>query len=119
MIKKFAVVMFFIIILSTFVVADTCGSDSKYPNGSDCSYRGPRDFIASIDGSTQTYWLDMPDNFDSGETYPLIVYTHGRKGSYLEYANSPIFLGAFRSDIIILCLKVILGRCLSFDLRNF
>jgi parallel beta-helix repeat protein len=65
-----------------------CNSSSKYSNGSDCSYRGDRSFNASVDDSTQYYWLDMPDNFNSSETYPLIVNLHPLGGDRMSYTTS-------------------------------
>ena len=69
-----------VILFCTFKAAwsqPTCESTSKYPDGTDCSYRGDKSIIAS-DGTTQYYWLDMPDGYDSipgGTVSPDCVVT--------------------------------------------
>ncbi len=39
--------------------------------------RGNRTYTSSYDGSTQTYRLSMPDNFDENSPAPLVFYLHG------------------------------------------
>jgi acetyl esterase/lipase len=86
-------IFLFVIVSLSFgsAIDDFCNSSSKYLNGSDCSYRGDRNFTASIDSSTQYYWLDMPDNFNSSETYPLIVYLHSYGGNRKTYSDFSLY----------------------------
>jgi esterase/lipase len=76
---------------------DTCNSSSRYYNNSDCNYRGDRSFTASIDSSTQYYWLDMPNSFNSSKTYPMIIFLHGYTGNRTDYIGSEANLSYFRT----------------------
>ena len=50
-------------------------------------FRGDKTFTASYDGSTRYYWLDLPDNFDSSTTTPIVLYLHGYGGSRYSYSG--------------------------------
>lgn len=49
------------------------------------TFRGDKTFTSTQDGSTRTYWLDLPDNFDNSTPTPLVIYLHGYGGSRLSY----------------------------------
>ncbi len=71
--------------------ACTCNPSSVcQEDGSDCDYRGARSFTLTS-GGTDKYWLDMPDNFDSSKTYPLVFYLHGWGGDYTQYDEYSYF----------------------------
>ncbi len=40
-------------------------------------FRGDKTFTSTWDGTTRTYWLDMPDDFDVSAPTPLVFFLHG------------------------------------------
>jgi poly(3-hydroxybutyrate) depolymerase len=50
-------------------------------------FRGEKTFTSTYDGSTRTYWLDLPDNFDVSAPTPLLFFLHGYHGSRLTYIS--------------------------------
>jgi pimeloyl-ACP methyl ester carboxylesterase len=49
------------------------------------AFRGDKTFTSTQDGSTRTYWLDLPDNFDNSTPTPVVIFLHGYGGSRLSY----------------------------------
>lgn len=77
----------FLFVLGLSISCSTClwtGTNST----ADCDYRGSVNFTASADGSTQYFYLELPDNYDSTKTYPLIVYYHGWSKTRMVYNES-------------------------------
>ncbi len=61
-------------------------------------FRGDKTFVASYDGSTRNYWLDLPDNFDTARSTPLVFYLHGYGGSrYSYYQQLPVLRQVFQN----------------------
>jgi pimeloyl-ACP methyl ester carboxylesterase len=61
-------------------------------------FRGDKTFVASYDGSTRYYWLDLPDNFDVTRSTPLVFYLHGYGGSrYSYYQQLPVLRQVFQN----------------------
>jgi predicted esterase/3',5'-cyclic AMP phosphodiesterase CpdA len=61
-------------------------------------FRGDKPFVASFDGSTRYYWLDLPDNFDATSSTPLVFYLHGYGGSrYSYYQQLPVLRQVFQN----------------------
>jgi predicted esterase len=50
-------------------------------------FRGDKTFTSTWDGSTRTYWLDLPDNFDTSAPTPLVFFLHGFGGSRYSYSD--------------------------------
>ena len=74
--------------INTFAYeVDDCNSSSQYPDGTDCNYRGDRSYIASYDSTIQYYYLEMPDNYDSTKSYPLIVWLYWGSGDRFSYLH--------------------------------
>jgi predicted esterase len=61
-------------------------------------FRGDKTFVASYDGSTRYYWLDLPDNFDNSTPTPLVFFLHGYGGSRLSYSQKyPVLRQVFQN----------------------
>jgi pimeloyl-ACP methyl ester carboxylesterase len=61
-------------------------------------FRGDKTFVASYDGSTRYYWLDLPDDFDNSTPTPLVFYLHGYGGSrYSYYQQLPVLRQVFQN----------------------
>ena len=50
-------------------------------------FRGDKTFTSSLDGTTRTYWLDMPDDFDISAQTPLVFFLHGYGASRYRYSD--------------------------------
>jgi pimeloyl-ACP methyl ester carboxylesterase len=50
-------------------------------------FRGDKTFTSTWDGTTRTYWLDMPDDFDVSAPTPLVFFLHGYGGSRYSYSD--------------------------------
>jgi pimeloyl-ACP methyl ester carboxylesterase/predicted MPP superfamily phosphohydrolase len=50
-------------------------------------FRGDKTFTSTWDGTTRTYWLDMPDDFDVSAPAPLVFFLHGYGGSRYSYTD--------------------------------
>jgi acetyl esterase/lipase len=62
-------------------------------------FRGDKTFTSSQDGTTRTYWLDLPDNFDNSTPTPLVVFLHGYGGNRLSYPQKyPTLRQTFQSN---------------------
>jgi len=61
-------------------------------------FRGDKTFVASYDGSTRYYWLDLPDNFDRTLSTPLVFYLHGYGSNrYAYYQQMPVLRQIFEN----------------------
>jgi pimeloyl-ACP methyl ester carboxylesterase len=61
-------------------------------------FRGDKTFTSTIDGSTRTYWLDLPDDFDNSAPTPLVFFLHGYGGSRLSYSQKyPVLRQVFQN----------------------
>jgi predicted esterase len=60
-------------------------------------FRGDKSFVATHDGSTRYYWLDMPDNFDNSTPTPLVFFLHGYGGSRNSYLNCLVLRQTFQN----------------------
>jgi pimeloyl-ACP methyl ester carboxylesterase/predicted MPP superfamily phosphohydrolase len=60
-------------------------------------FRGDKSFVATYDGSTRYYWLDMPDNFDNSTPTPLVFFLHGYGGSRNSYLNYLVLRQTFQN----------------------
>jgi len=72
----------------TFTLEErVCLKDSTYDDlTGDCEYRADIDLTLS-NGKDITYYLDAPDNYNSSEEYPLIIYFHGHGTDYRIYSG--------------------------------
>jgi pimeloyl-ACP methyl ester carboxylesterase len=50
-------------------------------------FRRDKTFTSTWDGSTRTYWLDLPDDFDVSAPAPLVFFLHGYGGSRYSYSD--------------------------------
>jgi pimeloyl-ACP methyl ester carboxylesterase len=63
-------------------------------------FRGDKTFTSTWDGTTRTYWLDLPDNFDNSVPVPLVIFLHGYGGSRLSYPQKyPSLRQTFQSNV--------------------
>jgi pimeloyl-ACP methyl ester carboxylesterase len=61
-------------------------------------FRGDKTFVSRYDGSTRSYWLDLPDNFDTARSTTLVFYLHGYGGSrYSYYQQLPVLRQVFQN----------------------
>ncbi len=61
-----------------------CGSAAQFATGLES---------ISIDGTSRSYWIEMPANYDPDQAYPLIVALHWRGGSASEIYGWNGFFG--------------------------
>jgi pimeloyl-ACP methyl ester carboxylesterase len=73
-------------------------------------FRGDKTFTSTLDGSSRTYWLDLPDDFDNSTPTPLVIFLHGYGGSRMSYPTKyPSLRQTFQSNTWIVA---------SVDCRN-